>query len=105
MRILLDNCTPRPLRRYLTEHQVDTARERGWEQLRNGALLQMVEGEGYEVLLTTDQSMPFQQNMTGRRIAIVALSENKWPILQRHVAEITAALEDIRPGEIREVLI
>ena len=103
MRILLDNCTPRPLRRYLAEHQVDTARERGWEQLRNGTLLQMAEDEGYEVLITTDQSMPLQQNMTGRRIAIVAVGENRWPLLQHHVTKITAALADIRPGEIREV--
>ena len=103
MRILLDNCTPRPLRRYLAGHQVDTAREHGWEQLRNGALLQMAESEGYEVLITTDQSMPLQQNMTGRRIAIVAVGENKWPILQHHVGKITAALVDLEPGQVREV--
>ena len=103
MRILLDNCTPSPLRRYLTEHQVDTARERGWEQLRNGSLLQMAEEAGYEVLITTDQSMPYQQNMMGRRIAVVAVGENKWPILQHHVATITTALTGISPGEIREV--
>ena len=103
MRILLDNCTPSPLRRYLTEHQVDTARERGWAQLRNGALLQMAEEAGYEVLITTDQSMPYQQNMMGRRIAVVAVGENKWPILQHYVELITAALDDIGPGDVREV--
>ena len=103
MRILLDNCTPSPLRRFLTEHQVDTARERGWAQLRNGALLQMAEEAGYEVLITTDQSMPYQQNMMGRRIAVVAVSENKWPILQHRVALITAALNEIQPGEVKEV--
>ena len=103
MRILLDHCTPRPLRRYLTEHQVDTARELGWEQLRNGVLLQMAEDTGYEVLITTDQSMPLQQNMTGRRIAIVAVCENKWPLLQNHVSEIAAALDAIGPGEVIEI--
>ena len=103
MRILLDNCTPSPLRRFLTEHQVDTARERGWAQLRNGALLQVAEKEGYEVLLTTDQSMPYQHNMMGRRIAVVVIGENKWPILQHHVELIAEALGDIGLGEIREV--
>ena len=103
MRILLGNCTPSPLRRFLTEHQVDTARERGWAQLRNGALLQMAEEAGYEVLITTDQSMPYQQNMMGRRIAVVAVGENKWPILQHYVELITAALDDIGPGDVREV--
>ena len=103
MRILLDNCAPRPLKRYLAEHQVDTARERGWEQLRNGTLLQTAEGAGYEALLTTDQSMPFQQNMAGRRIAVVVVSENKWPILQHHILEIVAALDNIKAGEVREV--
>ena len=105
MRILLDNCTPRPLKRFLAEHQADTAREQGWERLRNGILLQAAENDGYEVMITTDQSLPFQQNMTGRRIAIVVVNENKWPILQNHIELITAALEDIRPGDIRVVQI
>ncbi len=74
-------------------------------QLRNGALLQMAESEGYEVLISTDQGIPYQQNMTGRRISIVVVGENKWPLLQNRIAEITAALIDIAPGEIREVLI
>lgn len=82
---------------------MDTARERGWEQLRNGTLLGIAEDQGYEVLITTDQSMPLQQNMTGRRIAIVVVGENKWPILQQHVAEITAALEGLEPGDVKEV--
>ena len=103
MRILLDNCTPRPLKRYLAGHLVDTARDRGWQQLRNGTLLQTAEDAGYEVLLTTDQSMPFQQNMAGRRIAVVVVSENKWPLLQHHIEKITAALEGLTPGEVKTV--
>ena len=63
----------------------------------------MAEEEGYEVLLTTDQSMPYQQNMSGRRIAVVAVGENKWPILQHHVELITAAPDDIGPGDLKEV--
>ena len=98
MRILLDNCTPRPLRRHLAGHQVDTAGERGWERLRNGTLLQIVEEAGYDLLLTTDQSMPFQQNMAGRRISIVAVSENKWLFLLQHVEKITAGLEGLGSG-------
>ena len=84
---------------------MDTGGERGWEQLRNGTLLQTAEGEGYEVLITTDQSMPYQQNMTGRRIAVVVVGENKWPLIRHHVTEIAAAMEGIVPGDIREVQI
>ena len=73
------------------------------ERLRNGALLQVAESEGSEVLITKDQSMPFQQNMTGRRIAIVAISENKWPIMQNRIAEIIAALVDLEPGDVKEI--
>ncbi len=71
--------------------------------MRNGALLQVAESEGSEVLITKDQSMPFQQNMTGRRIAIVAISENKWPIMQNRIAEIIAALVDLEPGDVKEI--
>jgi hypothetical protein len=63
----------------------------------------MAEGEGYEVLITTDQSMPFQQNMTGRRISIVSVGDNRWPILQHHITDITAALENLGQGEVKEV--
>ncbi len=103
MRILFDHDTPRPLRRYLMEHTVDTANERGWAEIRNGNLLDNAEREGYEVMITADQSMRYQQNLARRRIAIVVLLSNRWSAAQLRVGDIRAALEGIQPGELREV--
>ena len=103
MRILFDNNTPRPLRRYLAEHAVDTAKEKGWAELRNGSLLENAEGEGYEIVITADQGMRYQQNLGRRQIAVVVLLSNRWPDVQMRIAEIRATLEEIQPGEWREV--
>ena len=105
MRILFDHDTPRPLRRYLTEHTVQTANERGWALLRNGELLDNAERTGYEVLITADQSMRYQQNIGRRQIAVIALLSNRWTDVQLRVEDIRDALEGIAPGEVREVLI
>ena len=79
MRILFDNNTPRTLRRYLTEHTVDTAREKGWAEYRNGNLLDNAERDGYEIFDNpwADQSMRFQQNMARRQIAVMVLLSNR----------------------------
>ena len=103
MRILFDHDTPRPLRRYLTEHAIDTADEMGWARVRNGNLLDNAEGEGYEIMITADQSMRYQQNLEHRRIAIVVLLSNRWSDVQMRIEDIRAALEGIQPGELREV--
>ena len=73
MRILLDHGTPRPLRGHLPEHVVDTAAERGWSRLGNGELLAEAERAAYDVLITTDQNMRYQQNLAALRLAIVVL--------------------------------
>ena len=104
MRILFDVNMPEPLRRYLTEHTVDTAREKGWAEVRNGNLLDNAEREGYEIMITADQSMRYQQNMAHRQIAVIVLLSNRWPRVQLKIEEIKAALEGMEPGEVREVL-
>ena len=103
MKILFDQGTPRPLRGHLHEHSVDTAAERGWSELGNGDLVAAAEQEGYEVLITTDQNMRFQQNLTDRRMAIVVLLSTAWPYVQPRIEEIRTVLDGIRPGELREV--
>ena len=103
MRILFDHDTPRPLRRYLTEHIVDTAYEKGWAELRNGNLLDNAERENYEIMITADQSMRYQQNLQHRRIAIIVLLSNKWPRILSKVEDIRVVLSGIQPGELREV--
>ena len=103
MRILFDHDVPRPLRRHLTDHEVDTARERGWAELSNGELLNEAEREGYQVLITADQKMTYQQNIARRTFGVVVLMSNNWPQVREKVAAIQSALEGIDPGELREV--
>ena len=86
-------------------HTVDTAAERGWEQLGNGDLLDQAERHGYEVLVTTDQSMRYQQNLSGRSLAVVVLMRASWPLVQRWIGDILELIDEIRPGEIREVAV
>lgn len=103
MKILFDHCTPAPLRRYLTGHSVDTAYELGWETRRNGALLDLAEQHGYEILVTTDQSIRYQQNMFDRQIGLLLLLSNSWPRIRLHIESIQVTLNEMRPGDLREV--
>ena len=103
MKILFDQGTPAPLRRHLGDHSVQTASEMGWSDLDNGYLLDKAEGEGYEVLITTDQNMRYQQNLSQRRLAIVVLLSTAWPKIQLRIADIQETLDEIRPGELKEV--
>ena len=105
MRILFDNGTPRQLSRHLFGHEVETTQHRGWATLANGALLDRADEANFQVLLTTDQSIRYQQNMSNRRVAVVVLMNGAWPRVSRRTEEIRAALEEIQPGEVREVLI
>jgi hypothetical protein len=82
MRVLPDHSVPAPLRRYLIGHQVTEAVEQGWERLENGDLLTAAETAGFEVLVTSDKNIRYQQNLTGRTIAIVVLSQVQWPALR-----------------------
>ncbi|OQW59068.1 MAG: hypothetical protein A4S17_03230 [Proteobacteria bacterium HN_bin10] len=103
MKILLDQGTPGPLRRALSSHEVKTAFECGWDRLENGALLAAAEADGFEVFVTTDQNLQYQQNLTQRRIAIVVLKTANWPRLRPHANLIVKALEAIAPGAFVEV--
>ncbi len=105
MKILFDHGTPRPLRRSLYEHSVDTAADKGWDRLINGELIDRAEQEGYEAIITTDQSMRYQQNLVGRRLIIVVLMKTMWPLEIPQIEEIRAAVSDAQPGELREVYI
>ena len=77
--------------------------ERGWDTLANGELLDRAEQAGFEVLLTTDQSVRYQQNMSNRQIAVVVLMNTNWPRIARNTEVVRIALEGLQVGEIREV--
>lgn len=103
MRILFDHDVPRPLRRYLPGHEVDTARQRGWAELQNGDLLNVAEQEGYEVFITADQKIPYQQNLSNRPFGIVILLSNNWSQVRERTSDVQSALDGIQPGDLREV--
>lgn len=105
MKILFDQGTPVPLRRQLDGHTITTAYEQGWATLTNGALLDAAEQAGYEVLITTDQNLRYQQQVTGRRLAIVVLLSTSWPRIRTQVADIHMVLAAIVPGEYQEISI
>ena len=99
MKILFDHGTPAPLRNHLREHLEDRSAEKGWELLGNGELIRRAHEEGYEVIVTTDQSIRYQQNLSGTGLAIVVLLSTAWPRVRNRTAEIRAAIETARPGE------
>jgi hypothetical protein len=102
MRVLFDQGTPAPLRRALAPHEVSTAFELGWSNLENGDLLRAAEGR-FEVFITTDQNLRYQQNLSGRQLAILVLPTTNWLEIQRHQDEVAAAVNALRPGEYREL--
>ena len=103
MKILFDQGTPVPLRCSLLDHKVDTVYERGWSTLANGNLLDTAEREGYNLLVTTDRRLRYQQNLTSRQITIVVLRSASWPRIQRRQDHIRNAINTIVPGAYLEI--
>jgi len=100
MRILFDHGTPSGIARSLAGHEVTEAIERGWERISNGELLTKAEAAGFDLLLTTDKKIRYQQNLKGRQIAIVVLG-----MARQHVNRTAAAVNDATPGSYAEVQI
>jgi hypothetical protein len=103
MRVLFDQATPVPIRASLKGHEVRTAAQQGWDMLKNGELLTVAEANGFDVLLTTDKNMRYQQNLAGRKIAVVALGLQQWPSLEPHVQLVVEAVNAAIPGSYTEV--
>ena len=98
MRILFDQGTPIPIRQFLKDHFVSTASQQGWDRLSNGELLVVAEADGFELLLTTDKNISYQQNLAGHGIAIVVIGHPQWPVLQRYVQAVVEAINEAKPG-------
>jgi hypothetical protein len=102
MLVLFDDGTPRTLARFpIDHHMVTEARARGWEELGNGELLK--EAAGFEVLITTDKNIRYQQNLKGRKIALVVLGQGRWSLIRHYVAQVVAAVNAATPGSFVEV--
>ena len=102
MRILFDHGTPAPLRHALLDHEISTAYEMGWAELNNGDLLGAAENQ-FEVLITTDQNLRYQQNLEGRRLAVLVLPTTSWPQIQNHTGEIADAVKPLKSGDFLEL--
>lgn len=105
MKILFDQGVPVPLRTFLTGHQVETAYEKGWHKLKNGELLNRAEKDAYEVFLTTDQSLKYQQALSNRKISIIVLSTTSWPRIKNQVYLIAEAVNRAKINSFEEVSI
>jgi len=102
-RILFDVNVPRPLARLLPRHEVELADHLGWRELTNGELLSAAEQAGFDLMVTADTNLRYQQNLSGRRISIVVLSTNAWPIVRDHAEKISAVVDAAIPGSYTEV--
>jgi|HubBroStandDraft_5_1064220.scaffolds.fasta_scaffold263906_2 hypothetical protein len=106
MLVLFDNGTPRTLARFLIDrHTVTEARARGWQELENGELLNQAEGSGFEVLVTTDKNLSYQQNLASRKIAVIVLGQGRWSLIKPYVVQVVAAVNAATPGSFIEVKI
>lgn len=105
MRILFDQGTPAPLRYQLTGHDVKLAFELGWSTLQNGELLNAAENAGFDVFITTDKNLRYQQNLQHRTIALVVLSAPSWPRVQKIAHEIANVISTLKAIDYVEIAV
>ena len=103
MKVLFDENIPAPLRRYLTGHSVDTVKDRGWEGIRNGLLLDRAEDNGYELLITADQGIRHQQSLAGRQLAVLVLLSNSWPRIRFVTKDILTTVNRMAAEDLIEL--
>ena len=104
MKILLDECVPWPMHRLLIDHTCTSVQAQGWNGIGNGDLLQRAEGE-FDLFITSDQNIRYQQNLAGRVIAILELSTNDLRRIQAAASLIEAAITEMEPGELKQLII
>ncbi len=103
MKVLFDNNVPVPLRRHLLKHEVWTARQMGWHELENGSLLTAAQTSGFEVMVTGDKNLSYQQNLSGRKLALVVLSTIDWNVLKLHTGPVEAAIDRATEGSFEQI--
>jgi hypothetical protein len=103
VRVLLDENLPHKLRLVFERHEVFTAAYMGWEGVKNGELISRAETEGFQVFLTADRNLEYQQNLEKRRIAMVFLTAQDWEVIKPHLDKIVAAVDEAHEGSYRLV--
>jgi hypothetical protein len=100
LRVLFDEDVPHKLVPFLAGHEIHTVVSMNWGGVQNGALLTLIEREGFEVFLTGDKNMPNQQQLAGRSFAVLIMSAINWPVVRPHVDRIAAAVVAAKPGTV-----
>lgn len=103
MKIIFDEGVPRPLANELSGHEVSTVVDQGWSAVKNGQLLSLIEGGSFELFITCDQNMDYQQSLRERAFAIIVLSTNHWPTMRLRVNRICEEIQEARPGRVVNV--
>ena len=103
MKVLLHHTVPYPVTDFLQKHDLATADEMGWAKLNNGKLLEAAERAGFQVFITADKHLSYQQNRTGRQLALVVLSTNNWALLKQNIPAITKAINFAQHGSFTYV--
>jgi predicted nuclease of predicted toxin-antitoxin system len=103
MRIMLDECVPVRLKRWLSEHEVQTVTGAGWSGIKNGRLLKLLVDGGYEVLVTADKNLEHQQGLRELPLAILVLPTNHWKSLLPQQSAVLRAFASLRPGKATRV--
>jgi predicted nuclease of predicted toxin-antitoxin system len=103
VKILFDQNVPRPLALFLSAHEVRRAAELGWQKLSNGDLIASAEANGFEVIITADKNLRYQQNLKNRKLAIVVLPWGRWPKIRPLVVKIAKAVDEASAGSFAEI--
>jgi hypothetical protein len=103
VKILFDQGTPIPLKKFLTGHEVVTASECGWSDCSNGDLIDAAEDSGFEVLVATDRNLRYQHNLSERVIAIAVVLHSAWPVLRERAEEVAKKIAGIEKGDYLEI--
>jgi len=96
--VLLDHCVPRPFGKVIENCAVATAFERGWQNLKNGELIEAAELANVDILITADKNLRYQQNLDGRRIAIIELPTNRLKLVSEYAAQVNEIILTVQPG-------
>jgi len=102
LKILLDECTPRIVKKRLPKFVIYTVQEMGWAGIKNGKLLRLAEGQ-FDVIVSTDKNLPYQQNLSGKSLAVIILPSNKVPIVEQLIPALEQSLQVIQPGTFLEI--
>ena len=103
MKVLFDQNVPRNLALHLKAHEVTRSVELGWQELKNGDLLEVAQDRGFDVLVTADRNLAYQQSLKGRTLAIVVLPSGNWPLLKEAVIEVVRAIGESKSGDFKEL--